>query len=61
MPVGSREIDMADTNQHSVPNKPAYLAGPPAMVEAAGRLLLGRGVAECDIHADAFRYQPAGR
>lgn len=39
----------------------AYLAGPPAMVEAAGQLLLGRGVARRDIHADAFRYQPLVR
>lgn len=39
----------------------AYLAGPPAMVEAVGLLLLGRGVARHDIHADAFRYPPSGR
>lgn len=39
----------------------AYLAGPPAMVEAIGQLLLGRGVARRDIHADAFRYRPSGR
>jgi ferredoxin-NADP reductase len=39
----------------------AYLAGPPAMVEAAGQLLLSRGVARRDIHADAFRYQSSGR
>ena len=30
----------------------AYVAGPPAMVEAATRLLLGKGVAVRDIHAD---------
>jgi len=32
----------------------AYLAGPPPMVEAATALLLERGVARSDIHADAF-------
>jgi naphthalene 1,2-dioxygenase ferredoxin reductase component len=32
----------------------AYLAGPPAMVEAAVDLLRERGVATHDIHADAF-------
>lgn len=39
----------------------AYLAGPLAMVEAAGQLLLGRGAARRDIHADAFRRQLSGR
>jgi CDP-4-dehydro-6-deoxyglucose reductase/ferredoxin-NAD(P)+ reductase (naphthalene dioxygenase ferredoxin-specific) len=39
----------------------AYLAGPPAMVEAAGQLLLGRGMTRHDIHADAFRYQASRR
>jgi CDP-4-dehydro-6-deoxyglucose reductase/ferredoxin-NAD(P)+ reductase (naphthalene dioxygenase ferredoxin-specific) len=38
----------------------AYLAGPPVMVEAATRLLRGKGVAERDIHADAF-YTEADR
>jgi len=32
----------------------AYLAGPPAMVDAAIELLSGGGVAARDIHADAF-------
>jgi ferredoxin-NAD(P)+ reductase (naphthalene dioxygenase ferredoxin-specific) len=32
----------------------AYLAGPPAMVEAAVALLMRKGVAARDIHADAF-------
>lgn len=32
----------------------AYLAGPPAMVEAASRLLRERGLPPGDIHADAF-------
>ena len=32
----------------------AYLAGPPAMVEAATRLLESKGMALRDIHADAF-------
>jgi len=38
----------------------AYLAGPPVMVEAATRLLRERGMAERDIHADAF-YTEADR
>jgi naphthalene 1,2-dioxygenase ferredoxin reductase component len=32
----------------------AYLAGPPAMVEAASGLLIARGVLAEDVHADAF-------
>ncbi|HZP86783.1 MAG TPA: 2Fe-2S iron-sulfur cluster-binding protein [Burkholderiales bacterium] len=32
----------------------AYLAGPPAMVDAATELLLARGLTRSDIHADAF-------
>lgn len=32
----------------------AYLAGPPAMVEATTSMLIGRGLAEADIHADPF-------
>jgi naphthalene 1,2-dioxygenase ferredoxin reductase component len=36
----------------------AYLAGPQPMVEAAGRVLLARGVALRDIHADAFFTSP---
>jgi len=46
--------DLADASGYT-----AYLAGPPAMVEAAGELLLSRGIATCDIHADAFRSRPA--
>jgi ferredoxin-NAD(P)+ reductase (naphthalene dioxygenase ferredoxin-specific) len=42
--------DIADATGYT-----AYLAGPPAMVEAAGHLLLDRGAARRDIHADAFR------
>jgi naphthalene 1,2-dioxygenase ferredoxin reductase component len=42
--------DLADATSYT-----AYLAGPKAMVEAAGRLLLDRGVKRRDIHADAFR------
>ncbi len=48
--------DLADAAGYT-----AYLAGPPAMVEAAGQLLLGRGVARRDIHADAFNHRPSGR
>jgi len=32
----------------------AYLAGPPAMVDAAAELLRARGAAPRDVHADAF-------
>ena len=32
----------------------AYLAGPPPMVAAADEMLLGRGIARRDIHADAI-------
>jgi len=39
----------------------AYVAGPPAMVEAATRLLRERGVAGRDIHADAFYTQAERR
>jgi len=45
--------DLADAAGHT-----AYLAGPLAMVEAAGQLLLDRGAARREIHADAFRSQP---
>lgn len=38
----------------------AYLAGPPPMVEAVTELLLARGVASDNIHADAF-YTAADR
>lgn len=48
--------DLADVTGYT-----AYLAGPPAMVAAAGELLLGRGAARRDIHADAFRRRPSGR
>ncbi len=36
----------------------AYLAGPPVMVEAAAAMLMARGLAHRDIHADAFYNQP---
>lgn len=45
--------DLVDASAYTV-----YLAGPPAMVAAAGQMLLGRGIAARDIHGDAFRYQP---
>ena len=32
----------------------AYLAGPPPMVEAATEMLLAKGLAQRDVHADAF-------
>ena len=46
--------DIADASGYT-----AYMAGPQEMVEAAGRLLLGRGVERRDIHADAFRPSPS--
>ncbi|APR53141.1 oxidoreductase [Sphingomonas koreensis] len=36
----------------------AYMAGPPAMIEAAGALVQARGLASGDIHADIF-FTPA--
>jgi ferredoxin-NAD(P)+ reductase (naphthalene dioxygenase ferredoxin-specific) len=45
--------DLADATGYK-----AYLAGPPLMVESAGRMLLDRGVARHDIHADAFSAGP---
>ncbi len=36
----------------------AYRAGPPLMVEAAGRVLLGRGMARRDIRVGAFFSSP---
>lgn len=36
----------------------AYLAGPPAMVDAAGPILLERGLRAADIHADVFFTPP---
>jgi CDP-4-dehydro-6-deoxyglucose reductase/ferredoxin-NAD(P)+ reductase (naphthalene dioxygenase ferredoxin-specific) len=48
--------DLADAAGYT-----AYIAGPLAMVEATGQLLLVRGVARRDIHADAFPYQPSAR
>ena len=39
------------------PDLMAYLAGPPAMVEAATALLAARGLAPRQIHADAFYSQ----
>jgi naphthalene 1,2-dioxygenase ferredoxin reductase component len=48
------------TNWDRVSGCRAYLAGPPPMVEAATELLLARGVAADNIHADAF-YTSADR
>ncbi len=44
--------DFADFTGYKV-----YLAGPPPMVEAASEMLLARGLAQRDIHADAFYAQ----
>jgi naphthalene 1,2-dioxygenase ferredoxin reductase component len=38
----------------ALPGAKAYLAGPPAMVEAASALLRAGGLAQSHIHADAF-------
>ena len=48
--------DLADASGYT-----AYLAGPSAMVDSAARLLLERGVAAQDIHADAFRREASRR
>lgn len=52
--------DVAARELASVEGIKAYLAGPPVMVEAATRQLREKGVAERDIHADAF-YTEADR
>jgi len=52
--------DVAARDLASVEGVKAYLAGPPVMVEAATRLLRDKGMAERDIHADAF-YTEADR
>jgi len=46
-----------DADLISTENLMAYLAGPPAMVEAATALLGARGLAPRQIHADAFYNQ----
>jgi CDP-4-dehydro-6-deoxyglucose reductase/ferredoxin-NAD(P)+ reductase (naphthalene dioxygenase ferredoxin-specific) len=40
-----------------VENLMAYLAGPPVMVEAATAWLAARGLAQRQVHADAFYNQ----
>ncbi|MEO8039821.1 MAG: 2Fe-2S iron-sulfur cluster-binding protein [Betaproteobacteria bacterium] len=51
--------DAVDADFASLAGFKAYLAGPPAMVEAAAALLARKGVAARDIHADAFYPAPA--
>jgi CDP-4-dehydro-6-deoxyglucose reductase/ferredoxin-NAD(P)+ reductase (naphthalene dioxygenase ferredoxin-specific) len=46
--------DFADLAGYKV-----YMAGPPAMVDAASELVRARGVAPRDLHADAFYPAPA--
>jgi ferredoxin-NAD(P)+ reductase (naphthalene dioxygenase ferredoxin-specific) len=46
--------DAAAEELSALPGAKAYLAGPPAMVEAAHALLRARGLPGRDIHADAF-------
>ncbi|MFI4988084.1 MAG: oxidoreductase, partial [Alphaproteobacteria bacterium] len=46
--------EAASADHESLAGWKAYLAGPPAMVEAATVLLGARGVRREDIHADAF-------
>jgi ferredoxin-NAD(P)+ reductase (naphthalene dioxygenase ferredoxin-specific) len=49
------EAASADLGDLDLDGAKAYLAGPPAMVEAATRLLIdGRGMRRDDVHADAF-------
>ena len=43
-----------DADHGSFDGCKAYLAGPPAMVEAATAMLSARGMRREDIHADAF-------
>lgn len=52
--------DVVARDLGSVDGVKAYLAGPPPMVQAATRLLAARGLAQRDIHADAF-YTEADR
>lgn len=51
--------DAVDQDFASLEGYHAYLAGPPAMVEAGVALLQRKGVALRDIHADAFYPAPA--
>lgn len=46
--------DAVDRDFERLDGFKVYLAGPPAMVEAAVALLIRKGVAARDIHADAF-------
>jgi CDP-4-dehydro-6-deoxyglucose reductase/ferredoxin-NAD(P)+ reductase (naphthalene dioxygenase ferredoxin-specific) len=46
------QADLRDLAGHK-----AYLAGPPPMVESASAMLLAAGLAQRDIHADAFYNQ----
>jgi ferredoxin-NAD(P)+ reductase (naphthalene dioxygenase ferredoxin-specific) len=49
--------DAVEHDLASVEGYKAYLAGPPAMVEAATAMLKAKGLASRDIHADAFYNQ----
>lgn len=49
--------EAAASDLESVGGWKAYLAGPPVMVEAATDMLKARGLAQRDIHADAFYNQ----
>ena len=49
--------EAADADIASVEGWKAYLAGPPVMVEAATGMLKSKGLAQRDIHADAFHNQ----
>jgi CDP-4-dehydro-6-deoxyglucose reductase/ferredoxin-NAD(P)+ reductase (naphthalene dioxygenase ferredoxin-specific) len=51
--------DAVDQDFERLDGFKAYLAGPPAMVEACVALLTRKGVAARDIHADAFYPAPA--
>ena len=52
-------VDAVAADFQSFAGVKAYLAGPPAMVEAGVRLLRAHGVAAADIHADPFYPMPS--
>jgi CDP-4-dehydro-6-deoxyglucose reductase/ferredoxin-NAD(P)+ reductase (naphthalene dioxygenase ferredoxin-specific) len=53
--------DAVAADFHSFAGTKAYLAGPPAMVEAAIEMLIARGLPPDDIHADPFYSEEENR
>jgi len=53
--------DAVAADFHSFAGTKAYLAGPPAMVEAAIEMLIARGLSPSDIHADPFYSEEENR